>query len=687
MRSKAANSPRAWPWVLPLFTGLVLLNSFLVSPFIGWYDTGEMVGTTVCLGISHPSGQVLFHLLGKVFLLLPWGTPAWKLAFLSAVLSSLASCLFFLVGSRLMALSRGPLSGWTRSHLLLLTLCWSLSLPWWRYSLTPLVYALHILLGTLLVWVLGLPRPGKWYLAALVMGTATVFRPTQFFALPFVGLLFLWEWWGRKDRSFAQFLRLAPFFALGRSTALYLPLRSALHPPIAFGPVATPLEWFRHVFALKFSKFVGTVTLDSIASTLKQMALHAWNDLTLFGVLLLLAGLFLLFSRRDRVPGFLWVALGWGGLEGLFVFTIPYPTFESHQTLLGWVFAGWLACLGLGWLEGLGSKGSWGSFAAKLLLPAFLLAQLTNAPALWEKKKERGAQDYAQDLLTILEPKALYVPTEENEYFPVVGYQQSFGFRGDVEVLEPGTAPDRVRPRIEEALREGRPLYVTRTWALPPPWGYQPWGPLLKVVPAGMRAPVLPAPKTVPLASWGGLDLVGVGIVPQRVKAGGIVEIHYQWVRRRPSPQDRTDLVVGLFIDRHGSYWMKNGNFWFHDLHEPAGEGFAAIRPGTLREEKRVLFIPSDFPPGDYAFSIGLQRVLPPKEQGQEAFDKEFYERTAAQDLDKFMGRGEGGAVVQFSMDNSRAWKDALWPATRTRYPIADPRFVPASVLTIEPND
>ncbi len=54
-----------WTWRAALFCGFVLLNSFLVSPYIGWYDSGEMVGTTVCLGISHPSGQVLFHLLGK----------------------------------------------------------------------------------------------------------------------------------------------------------------------------------------------------------------------------------------------------------------------------------------------------------------------------------------------------------------------------------------------------------------------------------------------------------------------------------------------------------------------------------------------------------------------------------------------------------------------------------------------
>lgn len=687
MSRTSAHSLKVWPWVLPLFLGLVLLNSLLISPFLGWYDTGEMVGATLCLGISHPSGQVLYHLLGKIFLLIPWGTAAWKLGFFSTLSSALASCLFWVMGCRLVAFVKGSLSQRVKVELLLLTLCWSLSLPWWRYSLVPLVYSLHILLGLLVIWALSLERPGKWYLAALILGVATVFRPTQFFALPFVGLLFLWE--GRKEpaRIPAHLIRVLPFFGLGRSTALYLPLRSALNPEIAFGPVSNLTQWFRHVFALKFSKFVGTVTMDSITSTLRQMASHVWNDLTPFGLLLLLAGFFLLLSRRDKVPGFLWVALGWGTLEGLFVFTIPYPTFESHQTLLGWVFTGWLACLALGWLEDIGPKGSWGGIAVRLIMPVFVLAQLSNGPSLWEKKKERGAQDYARDLLTIMEPRALYVPTEENEYFPVVGYQQSFGFRRDVEVLEPGNQPQQVRSRIEDALGQGRPLYVTRQWALPPGWSFLDWGPLLKVVPTGVKAALSKEPPSKPLASWGGLDLVRVGLYPPKVKAGGILEIRYQWARRKTSSEDDTNLVFGLFIDRHGAYWMKNGVFWLHDLHAPAWGEFSALKPGTLVEERRILFVPSDFPPGDYALSIGLQKAQPSIEKGKEAYDKEFYERASAQDLDKFLGRGEGGAVVQFSMDNSKTWRDSLWPVSKSLYPIADPRFVPAGILTIEPNN
>jgi hypothetical protein len=203
----------------------------------------------------------------------------------------------------------------------------------------------------------------------------------------------------------------------------------------------------------------------------------------------------------------------------------------------------------------------------------------------------------------------------------------------------------------------------------------------MRIVPLGARTRAGKAPSQKPIAAWGGLELLGVDLVPPRIKPGAILELHYHWARRKPSPQDSSDMVVGVFIDAHGSYWMKDGVFWLHDIHEPP----SGMRVGDLYEERRILFIPSDFPPGDYALALGLQRKLPPKAAGQEGFSKEFYERAAAQDLDKFIGRGQDGATVQFSQSASGSWKEGLWPVTRSLYPIADPRFVPVAALRVEP--
>ncbi|HJT25324.1 MAG TPA: DUF2723 domain-containing protein, partial [bacterium] len=301
-KARKPNSP-AIGWKIPaaLFTGLSLLNACFVSPFIGWYDSGEMVGATACLGISHPSGQVLFHLLGKIFLFLPWDTPAWRLGLMSVVCSALASVLFWILGCRLAA-EVGE-SGKTPSTtlklwMLLLTLAWSLSQPWWVYSLTPLVYALHLLLGLLVLWALSLNKPGKWFLAFFILGVATVFRPTQLFALPFVGLFFLRDLWKSRKPIPKTLFFSAACFGLGRSTLVYLPLRSALHPAIAYGDLTHPMALVRHVLALKFSNSVGANSLHNILHVAGMMAGRFWSDLTPFGIGLLLWGACVVYWKR-----------------------------------------------------------------------------------------------------------------------------------------------------------------------------------------------------------------------------------------------------------------------------------------------------------------------------------------------------------------------------------------------------
>lgn len=713
---------RDWPFALAIGVGLFILNSFLVSPFIGWYDTGEMVGATVCFGISHPSGQVLFHLLGKLSLLLPFSTPAYRLGLMSAAFSAIASSLFWILANRLAYLASPNLAWGTRSTrtlkwwLLFLTLAWSLSLPWWRYSLVPLVYALHLLLGMLVLWVLSSQRPFKWQLAFFILGISTVFRPTQFFALPFVGMAFLHEFYrqplfppwpvalaGDYHSSRKQFavrvkkkglikslLLLMLSFALGRSTAFYLPLRSALHPDIAFADLTHFSAFFHHVFALKFSKSVGAVSVATFKSVLHQMLAHFWSDLTVIGIVLILWGALLVWWRKEKVPAFLWVAIGWGLTEVLFVFTIPFPTFESHQMLLGWVYSGLLAAIPLAFLEQLFRRGQYRFLksATTLFLVGFPLLQLTLVGHLLDRKKERGAEDYGRNVLEILEPKALYIPNEENEYFPVVGYQQSFGARKDIQVLEPGT-PDWVTAKaIKDCLENGKPLYVTRKWAVPPGWGYQEWGPLLKVV-RGEANRFVPVPgmiRTEHMAAWGNLHLEMVQVKGD-LRPGGWLEISYPWYRFGKSSQDQSNLVVILFVDKDGHYLMKDGILWLHDIHEGPFQAAAQAKSLSCWWDRRLVFIPSDFPPGSYRLMVGLQKKIAVGEKGWESFRREFYERNGEQNLEKFSGRGSVGSVLQFLPGQDKSISNELWPVTKSLFPLVDPRFAPVAEITIQPRD
>ncbi len=689
VRHLRADFSHFFPMIF-LFSILFIFNGYLVSPYIAWYDSGELIGTTVCLGISHPSGQALFHLLGKCFLLWPWGTVAFKIGLMSVFSAAAASALFYELACRLTArlmppdILRRDLSFELKTWLFLLTLGWSWSQPWWRYSLTPLVYALHLLMAMLILWALSLEKPWKWILAFFLMGAATVLRPTQFFGLPFMGLAFLWHFRHEPFRLPKRLVFITAFFALGRSVGLYLPLRSARHPSMAYGDITHFPAFFHQVFALRFSKYVGTITSSNILSVLEQMVAHFFNDLTPLGAGLVLWGICFLWWEREKIPTFLWVGLGWGLVEALFVFTIPYPTFESHQVLLGWVFCGFLAALPMTLGDQILRKGHYRRmiWAVNLVMAVFVLAQLSMVRHLLDRKNDRTAQDYGRNVLTLMEPKALYLPYEENEYFPVAGYQEAFGYRKDIELVEPGGPQSTMGVKVEECLRQNRPIYVTHQWALPKGWAFEGVGPLWKVV---LAAPLEGNPvKTTakPQAVWGNIQLLSVQIEPAQVMAGNFVTMTYYWTRRGKGVEDQTSSVLALFADEKGSYSTREGLFWLHDIHEPFGSTFANLKPGLEYVEKRVVMIPSDYPPGKYQLMLALQKQTA-KEIGQETFNKEFYERSAAESLDKFQGRGQNGSLVQFSRA-SQGNGDNLWPVCQSLLPVTDSRFAPVASLEIK---
>jgi hypothetical protein len=692
VRHSSADFSRFLPMVL-LFSILFVVNGFLVSPYIAWYDSGELIGTTVCLGISHPSGQALFHLLGKCFLLWPWGTAAFKVGLMSVFCAAAASALFYNLACRLTArlmppdLMRNDLSFELKTWLFLLTLGWSWSQPWWRYSLTPLVYALHLLMAMLILWALSLEKPWKWNLAFFLMGAATILRPTQLFGLPFMGVAFLWHFRHEPVRLAKRLILITAFFALGRSVGLYLPLRSALHPSMAYGDITRFPAFFHQIFALRFSKYVGTITIGNILSVLQQMVAHFFNDLTPLGAGLVLWGICFLWWEREKIPVFLWVGLCWGLVEALFVFTIPYPTFESHQVLLGWAFCGFLAALPMTLGDQILRKGHYRHliWAANLVMVVFVLAQLSVMGHLLDRKNDRTAQDYGRNVLTLMESNALYLPYEENEYFPVAGYQESFNYRKDIELVEPGGSQSVMGAKVEECLRQNRPIYVTHQWALPAGWAFESRGPLWKVVLAiplkGYPVPMITKPQAV----WGKIQLLSVQIEPVQVKAGDFVTVTYHWTRREKSVEDQTSSVVALFTDDKGSYPTREGLFWLHDIHEPFGSTFANLKPGLEYVEKRVVMIPSDYPPGKYQLMLALQKQTP-KEEGQETFNKEFYERSAAESLDKFEGRGQNGSLVQFSTA-TQSDANNLWPVSQSLLPVTDARFAPAAALEIQSPD
>ncbi|TMQ54271.1 MAG: DUF2723 domain-containing protein [Candidatus Eisenbacteria bacterium] len=71
-----------------------------LAPSVGAGDSGELILAAQSMGIPHPPGYPLWVLLARAAAVLPWGTVAFRVNALSAVLSACAVGLFYLLAAR-----------------------------------------------------------------------------------------------------------------------------------------------------------------------------------------------------------------------------------------------------------------------------------------------------------------------------------------------------------------------------------------------------------------------------------------------------------------------------------------------------------------------------------------------------------------------------------------------------------
>ncbi|MDQ2806289.1 MAG: DUF2723 domain-containing protein [Chloroflexota bacterium] len=77
--------------------GALLLYLPTLAPGLTWRaggaDGGDLITAAWNWGIPHPPGYPLYTLLGRLFLLIPWGDPAWRMNVLSALAGAGAAAL------------------------------------------------------------------------------------------------------------------------------------------------------------------------------------------------------------------------------------------------------------------------------------------------------------------------------------------------------------------------------------------------------------------------------------------------------------------------------------------------------------------------------------------------------------------------------------------------------------------
>ena len=288
---------------LAAFLLSLVAYALTAAPSIWWLDSSEFAAASFELGISHPPGHALALLFGRLCMLLPLGSLAFRANLASALASAGAAAVLFVVAWDLsgsvreaVAMKRGeppPAGSWSRGLTALgAALLLSLSLSAWMQATRAEVYALNLLLllvalQRLLAWDRGDETALGQAAFSLGLGLANHHLLVLLFtaiALP----------WALARRAWRPLVRALGMGLLGACALLYLPLRAARWPEINWGAPVTAerLGWL--LSASAFARTAARVASEPLAPRVEGVAWLPVAQLGVLGTIAALGGLYLL---------------------------------------------------------------------------------------------------------------------------------------------------------------------------------------------------------------------------------------------------------------------------------------------------------------------------------------------------------------------------------------------------------
>src|SRR3989304_7030243 len=233
-----------------LFLSLVIYFETL-SPTVSFIDSGELAVVAQTLSIAHPTGYPLYTLLGRIFTFLPVKDTIFRVNLMSLLYVVFTNLLLFLIfGLLAEEFIRSTAKKIVHFAIkffipLMATLIFAFTPVLWSQATTNEVYALHIFLMTLLLyltlkwWKNPAGNERLFYLIIFLYGLSFGNHMSSvLLALPLL-VIFLIQY---KTRLFVppRIIAVLFLFILGFSVYLYLPIRSAQSPLLDWG---NPETW------------------------------------------------------------------------------------------------------------------------------------------------------------------------------------------------------------------------------------------------------------------------------------------------------------------------------------------------------------------------------------------------------------------------------------------------------------
>jgi hypothetical protein len=413
-----------------------------------WWDSGELIANIAVLGIPHRPGFPIYLLLGKLVSFIPFGSFALRINFMSALCASLSLAILYKTFQKVACFFL-PETGQSRSLIqvsgLFFVLVLGFTYSFWIQAVRAEVYSLNALFFSLLFYLcmryIESSKLGHLYLLFFLLGLGLGNHHLSLLStIPALGLLVVRS----ANRSVAQWRRIpvyVVFLLLGFSIYLYLPVRAASNPLLAWGRVNSISSSAGSVFALESIKSFDLGFLFHIPANLEKLAILFSDQLTLPCFLFGLVGLLLVFRKDRRLFAFLLVLVTGNCAAVLSMATDFIPTNpDLHGYLIYSIMAlalayGMLAlllaarirrsrpALGPVWVIAVG---------AVSLLP--LAAHYRQA----NLSQNRIAHDYGMSVIAALDSNSVLFADNVNLNFILRELQYAEGTRRDVVIIDRG---------------------------------------------------------------------------------------------------------------------------------------------------------------------------------------------------------------------------------------------------------
>jgi hypothetical protein len=347
----AASGAPLLAGLLTFFPALALFSRTLLTD-VGLWDTAEYQTLGAVLGIAHPTGYPAYTLLAWAasIILEPLGEPALRANLLSAILAALgtgltAAVVTMLTGRAVVGIASG--------------LALAVTAAGWSIALHADAHALHLALAALLLLLLvgwaERERAGRsadrWLIgAAVVFGVSLGNHALTFLLAPGIALYVLLISPGLLRDRLRLVVTCASALALTTVVLYaYLPLRSAMNPPLDY---ANPETWEGFSYLVFAEQFRGSFHgYPAVPEALRLMLAGTWDELRAFS-LLALVGVGITAFRRPQLLIMLsaWFILSWA-------FALGYTNADIERYRLA-------PLLSVAVLGGIGAAAIWGGLAA-----------------------------------------------------------------------------------------------------------------------------------------------------------------------------------------------------------------------------------------------------------------------------------------------------------------------------------